>query len=164
MGQRGPKPAPTALKLVKGERKSRLNTNEPKLRGDAVVVPDFVTGAALELWHRRAPELVAVGVLKNAQAEAFGQWCVEVVRYIEARERIAETGGEVIVEGVFDRNHDKVGERQARNEWSRVADAAFVASLRMGAQFGLTPTSQAGLKVGDGQGSKAGVGADILTG
>jgi len=43
MGKRGPRPAPTGLRLVKGERASRLNTDEPQPKEGLPACPDEAT-------------------------------------------------------------------------------------------------------------------------
>jgi phage terminase small subunit len=163
MGARGTKPRPTALKVLQGERKSRINAHEPVLEAREVVPPPLVEGHALELWEEYAPELVRVGILHAAQAEAFAGWCIETARYAHARRMIEADGGEVREVPVIDRNRQLVGSRQVRNEWSRVADSALAASLRLAVQFGLTPSSLSTLRAPDVS-SATPKGEDILTG
>jgi phage terminase small subunit len=58
MGKRGPAPAPTALKLVKGTHPSRVNRKEPKPAEREVKPPSWLEGVALEVWRYYAPDLV----------------------------------------------------------------------------------------------------------
>jgi phage terminase small subunit len=163
MTNMGRKPQPTALKVIKGTRKDRINHQEPRLEAREVVPPPHVVGPALDLWNEYAPELIRVGILHAAQVGAFAEWCVESARYVHARAMIAATGGEVVVEPVLNRNREPVGTRQVRSEWSRVADAALSASLRLAVQFGLTPSSLSQLRAPDVKPSVP-RGEDILTG
>lgn len=69
------RPTPTALKLLKGNPGHRpLPEGEPTPSGD-VVIPEFVQGVALKIWHQYAPSLEAQGVLTAWDVDMFGAWC-----------------------------------------------------------------------------------------
>lgn len=82
---RGAKPAPTKLKLLKGEpNKKRINDKEPNPRPDFPEVPDFLDDIAKEEYARLGKELYDLGLLTNldrtalaSYAQAYSLW----VRY-----------------------------------------------------------------------------------
>ena len=87
----GRKPDPTALKLLKGARKDRINPNEPKPMARAPAKPDWLTKAAAEEWDRLVPELVRIGVIKSTDGQACVALCwlwgefVRLVKFLNRR-------------------------------------------------------------------------------
>lgn len=134
MGRRGPRPAPAALKLAKGEtRPSRVNYQEPDLpsvRADALAPPAGLEGAGREEWERIARALSQAGVLKDTDLMALEDYCrtVTELRRFEAKARRADP--ELAIAKGF---------------------ANMVVKLRAQAntlrrELGLTPSSRAGVK------------------
>lgn len=81
MAQRGPKPKPTALRVLEGDpKKNRYNMDEP-VYGDFDVadVPDSVSRNpdALRLWNLIGTRLAEVGILKDLHAPALEVLCVQ---------------------------------------------------------------------------------------
>ena len=70
----GTKPAPTALKLLKGTQKSRINHAEPPALAGFPDCPDHLDEVARQEWNRIVPELREMGVLSRIDA-AFPQGC-----------------------------------------------------------------------------------------
>jgi P27 family predicted phage terminase small subunit len=72
---RGPAPAPTALKLLKGVRPARINKNEPKPTGVTGAIPkgwaQTMSAMAKKFWQKNAPDLARIGLLTHADLEAF---------------------------------------------------------------------------------------------
>lgn len=149
MGKRGPAGKPTALRVLHGDRKDRINTDEPKPDAGDVVPPLWLTDAAVEVWEHYAPDLEAKKVLTPWDAEAFACWCDAVVRRRRAAEAL-EDEGEVIEAPVYNKNGDVTGHRKVKNPWCLVLGEADGQVQRYGARFGLTPSDRAGLKIGDG--------------
>ena len=91
MGRRGPPPAPTALKLAKGERRpSRHNSEEPELPVPKRLDPSpGLKGAGLAEWLRIGPVLIEAGVLTAADMPAFEDYCRRMTD-LRACEREAE--------------------------------------------------------------------------
>ena len=77
MGNRnsGPRPAPTALKLLRGSRKDRLNPREPTPPAGEVVTPSTLSPQARGIWDRLAPVCLAMGTLTLADLGAFAALC-----------------------------------------------------------------------------------------
>jgi P27 family predicted phage terminase small subunit len=160
VGGRGRPAAPTALKLVKGTRKSRINHAEPIPSAVEVVCPSWLGAEARALWEALAPELQERDVLTAWDAEHFGIWCDAAARRREASAMLDEQGS-VIETPVFDRNGRLTGHRLARNPWVLVLKDTTDTMLRYGARFGLTPSDRSQLKVGPARPS--GSGEDLLT-
>src|SRR4029453_10782579 len=77
MGNRnsGPRPAPTALKLLRGSRKDRINPREPTPPAGEVVTPATLSPQARGIWDRLAPVCLAMGTLTLADLGAFAALC-----------------------------------------------------------------------------------------
>lgn len=72
---KGPAPAPTALKLLKGVRPARINQNEPKPKSVSGALPKGwgagMSEGAKTFWATYAPVLSNLGVLTEADLPAF---------------------------------------------------------------------------------------------
>lgn len=82
---KGPAPAPTALKLLKGVRPARINKNEPKPKSHSGVMPPgwgaHMSDGAKRFWKQYAPVLSGLGLLTEADlpamrvmAELWAKW------------------------------------------------------------------------------------------
>lgn len=146
MGKRGPAPKPTPLRVLHGDRKDRINTDEPQPAEADVLPPTWLDEAALEVWESYAGDLEDKGVLTAWDTETFANWCDAVVRRRRAAAALAEEG-EVIDLPVFDKNGEQTGSRRGKNPWTLVLDSADAQVQRYGARFGMTPSDRAQLKI-----------------
>jgi P27 family predicted phage terminase small subunit len=163
VGKRGPAPAPTALKLIKGVHKhnpDRVNRSEPVPAADVVAPPVWLSEEARQLWDQLAPDLERQGVLKPWDCEEFGVWCDAAARRREAAGMLT-TGQSVTREPVMSKSGELVGHKLVRNPWTLVLKDTTDTLLRFGARFGLTPSDRSQLKVGDGNANPT---DDLLTG
>lgn len=72
MAARGPKSAPTHLKIVRGNPGKRtLPTNEPEATGD-LVRPKYLRGRALALWKEASASCYWLG---ECDSYKLGMWC-----------------------------------------------------------------------------------------
>lgn len=160
MGKRGPAKTPTNLAVLRGERKDRVNTDEPKPSMLEIGPPDWLSGEARDEWWLLAPDLKNKGVLTAWDVEAFAAWCDAVVRRRSAVEHL-RAQGEVIELPVYNKNGDMTGSRMAKNPWTFVLNEADAQMQKYAARFGLTPSDRASLSIGKGS---ADADDDLLTG
>ncbi|WP_282703235.1 phage terminase small subunit P27 family [Streptomyces sp. CC219B] len=156
MGKRGPAPKPTQLRVLHGDRKDRINTDEPTPSADEVAPPTWLSDEAREVWDEYAPDLEAKRVLTAWDVEAFAAWCDAVARRRDAARHVEEEGA-VVESPVFNKNGDITGHRRGKNPWLLALDAADAQVRTYGARFGLTPSDRASLKIpneGDGLGAE----------
>jgi P27 family predicted phage terminase small subunit len=163
VGKRGPTPAPTALKLLKGVGKhdaSRVNTDEPVPAG-VVAPPKWLGEDALSVWHSLAADLELKNVLKPWDCEAFAIWCDLAAKRRRISAAIDEDGMTIKVP-VLDKQGELVGYVIKRNPATLIEKSLTDSMCRYGARFGLSPSDRSQLKVGDAPttGSKA----DLLSG
>ncbi|WP_435969318.1 phage terminase small subunit P27 family [Streptomyces sp. Qhu_M48] len=147
MGKRGPAPKPTALRVLHGDRKDRINTEEPRPAEGDIAPPAWLRDEAVEVWDTLADQLITTGVLTLWDVEAFANWCDAVARRREAAEHVAVEGA-VVEHPVFNKNGDISGHRMGKNAWLLALDAADAQVQRYGARFGLTPSDRAQLHIG----------------
>jgi phage terminase small subunit len=71
----GRRPAPTAIKLLKGDpNKNRINLNEPKPPQGEVIKPQMSPMAGV-VWDRVAPICLHMGTLTVSDVDAFKGFC-----------------------------------------------------------------------------------------
>src|ERR1700749_1466108 len=99
MAKSGPRPAPTALKIVHGEKPSRINTNEPKpaQTDRAPSCPSWLSPGARRVWPRLAPDLHRKGLLTEWDREPFAVFCEAVDHHRKACEAV--DGSAILVRG-----------------------------------------------------------------
>lgn len=136
MGKRGAKPAPTAKRKFEGNPSRRpLNTNEPEFSADGVACPGHIDEYAREEWARLAPPLISMGLLTDADVQAFAGYCQSVSDYIQACEKVNRYG-------VVMTNGEGEKKQVYKSPFVTMRDKFLENMRRMGAEFGLTPSSR----------------------
>jgi len=74
--KRGPKPKPTALKVLEGVHPFRINGDEPSFRPGSDAPPDWLAGLALEHWRELAPMLSESRVLSVGDRSGLALLCL----------------------------------------------------------------------------------------
>ncbi len=147
MGKRGPAPTPTGLRLVRGDRKSRVNTDEPQAREGLPLCPMEASPDVHDIWAYTVNQLSHMGIVTQADRDALYAYCEAVVLHRAASRELARTG--LLMEGM----HGGVVKHPA-HQIQR--DAA--STMRAFAQeFGLTPSARSTIKmhVADAAGEKS---------
>lgn len=145
MGARGPKPKPTNVRQLHGDRKDRINTNEPKPPppGGFPPAPAELDERAAEVWNRLGPTLHARGLLTIWDEDAFAILCVAKGNFIAAVDIVNRTA----VVQIQRTEPDKDGKTHVRAIKRNPALAAVrdMATLfrQYGQDFGLSPAARA---------------------
>lgn len=91
--QRGAKPTPTKLKLLKGTARSdRFNRNEPKPSRAIPSCPRELGDEARREWRRISKELDGLGLLTKVDRAALSLYCDAWGRWVEALEALKTYG------------------------------------------------------------------------
>jgi P27 family predicted phage terminase small subunit len=135
MAKPGPKPVPTHLKIVRGERKDRINTNEPKPIKAEPKCPTWISKDARKVWKRTTDQLRGMGILYEADIDLIVAYCNSVVNYQKATEIVDQQG--VLVEGRRD--------GAVTNPAVRVQRDAATLIRMLASELGLTPSSRSRL-------------------
>lgn len=132
MGKRGPAPRPTALKLLNGDRESRINREEPIPRDALPIPPRKISDDVREIWDYTLRELNAMGIAAAADRDALVCYCEAVVTHRKASEMVAAST--VLVKGL----HGGL----VRNPALAIQRDAAHTIRALAQEFGLTPSAR----------------------
>jgi len=137
MGRRGPPPAPTRLRVLRGEtRPSRLNRHEPEPAGGFPVMPDELDADAQAEWHHVEAQMAATGVIRPVDRMLLRAYCEAVSRYLQAV-RLFATSGTLLP----DRGHHGV----VKNPLHQIVRDNEATMRALARELGLTPSARSGL-------------------
>ncbi len=138
---RGRKKLPTEYKRMKGTLQNcRTNFDEPQLDIEAPDKPKGMGRLASKEWDRILPILLSMRVMTPADMAALQAYCMSYERWIQAEKEIQKTSPIIhVIEGR--RSIPKV------NPLVRVSNLAVDTMYKFLREFGLTPSSRAGLKI-----------------
>lgn len=91
MGKRGPRPAPTQLKVARGTLRSPRN-KEPLPPADGIVMPPHLGDVAQAKWRELLPMLQAVKVMTKADVEALARYCDTWEWWLAVRAKLKAEG------------------------------------------------------------------------
>lgn len=93
MPARGPKPKPTALKVLAGtNRPDRANPAEARPRAQRPTCPAHLCPAARSEWRRIIGELEPLGLVTKLDRAALAAYCQAWGRWVEAEEALRKHG------------------------------------------------------------------------
>jgi P27 family predicted phage terminase small subunit len=99
---RGPKPTPTALRILCGNPGRRpLNAREPKAAPATLTPPAWLKGVAVAEWQRIAPILHHLGILTEVDDIALAAYCQTYARWRDSDAKIDEFGPVIKGKGGF---------------------------------------------------------------
>lgn len=159
--RRGPKPAPTHLKLLRGnpgKDLDRLNLNEPKPEpvDDLPDPPTVLAGHAADEWRVVCEQLQRLGMLTKvdfpslaAYCHAYGQWrtAAEALAKMAANDPVMHG---LILKGVYG--------TAIVNPLVAIARKAALDLVRFAAEFGFTPAARTRIDAGPDGGGGGGSG------
>lgn len=143
----GPKPTPTALKILRGNPgRRRLNDEEPQPEAIALPAPPKdLSEAALAEWNERGPMLERLGLLTEADVPAFETYCRAWGRYQEAEVKLKQLGEVVKAPSGY----------PIQNPYRSVANRALAQCQHFWAEFGMMPASRSRVHVKKGPAAPA---------
>ena len=134
----GPKPKPTALKVIEGNRGKRpLNRREPKPKGELAGPPSWLDATGKAEW-RRILEALPAGQVTALDWAILAMYCERFAHFVAAIRRIRRSGG-VLVKGCrgVTTKHPAV----------QIARDAANDCARLGAELGFTPSARSRLEL-----------------
>lgn len=133
MGERGPAPKPTRLRVLEGNPSHRpLPMNEANPRRIMPSCPSWLSLEAKREWHRIAPKLFALGLLTEVDGRALALYCDAMATWKEARAILHKKGLTFTTPS---------GYKQQRPEVAIARNSALLVRA-FGAEFGLTPSAR----------------------
>lgn len=141
----GRKPAPTHLKLIRGDRKSRINTAEAVVATSAMPeAPEHLTAEAKKEWDRICPVLYNAGLLTRidrgilgAYCQAFGRWEVAEMALARWRAEAEQQGDQFFGMMMITEKGNRV-----QNPLIGTSNKAMLDMSRYAADLGMTPSSR----------------------
>jgi len=129
----GRKPKPTALKVIQGTyRPDRANPSEPQPRTTIPPCPKFLQGEARETYRKLAKKLARIGLLTEIDEMALAMLCQSWAEYLEASEKLRETGMLVKSPNGF----------PMMNPYLVIANTAVKKVRALLTEFGMSPSSR----------------------
>lgn len=133
----GRKPKPTAVKLLEGNPGKRaLNHAEPKPRVVLPRPPEHLSDDEKAKWKATVKELYPLGLVTTIDKDALAMYCVIFVRWIKAEKMVREKG-EII---------KTAAGNIIQNPYLSIANRALDQLNKLGAEFGMTPSSRSRVK------------------
>ena len=138
MGQRGPAPQPTKLRLLRGNPGKRpINKREPNPEAGEPPCPTWLDANAKKEWTRITKELESLGLLTRCDMAALAGYCVAFARVQECAKVIKKHGATYETETGYFRERPEVGMEQK-----------YLALMKQYlAEFGLSPSSRSRISV-----------------
>jgi P27 family predicted phage terminase small subunit len=133
----GRKPKPTSLKLLAGNPGKRaINHAEPKPRVILPKPPEHLSDEEKIKWKLIVRELYPLGLVTTIDKDALAMYCVIYVRWIKA-EKMVRDKGEIM---------KTAAGNIIQNPYLSIANRALDQLNKMGAEFGMTPSSRSRVK------------------
>jgi P27 family predicted phage terminase small subunit len=145
VNKRGPRPKPTALKLLHGDRPDRINLQEPVAETGMPECPDSANDEVRAIWDYTVTRLHAMGCAALPDRDMLYAYCEAVALHRVVSRAISDT-----IELLSSPTSRVVNPATpTMKELVRMQKIATDTMRMMGANFGLSPASRAGIKVGD---------------
>lgn len=139
MGNRGPAPKPSAIRVLEGITKpSKMPVAEPKPKiASNSDCPINLTPAQKLIWDSLAPELIRIGTLALTDIPAFIRYIDLSLEYHEMQRQIAGKNYILVI-----RNDEGVPKYASVMPQISIRNQALQNMLRLEQQFGMTPASR----------------------
>lgn len=149
--QRGPRPQPTALRILQGGAERARQETEPVVPiGDMPTCPDWLHKYAKEEWESLAETLWGMNVLTSIDQTLLAAYCMAYARWRQAEEDLAEMAkGDELTHGTLLKTKEG---NAVQNPLIGVANVARRDMLRLAVEFGLTPSSRTTIEAGKREG------------
>jgi P27 family predicted phage terminase small subunit len=151
MGKRGPRGKPTNLRVLHGDRKDRINTNEPIPDAGVPQPPYVLPDDVQEVWDYTVAQLRVMRCVTMADRDVLICYCEAVVTHRKASAGLAKTG--VLI-------RTRRGDAYMRNPLLQVQRDAAATIRGFAQEFGLTPSARSEINMGGG--APSGLGAERL--
>lgn len=154
MGARGPRPKPTNLRILHGDRKDRINTDEPPAPDGVAQCPAGVSEQVRAVWDYTVAQLEAMGCASPADRDSLLCYCEAVVTHRQASAILARSN-------ILIRRADS--DTLMRNPALSVQRDAALLIAKFAQHFGLSPSARSEIR--NPRGANNGANADrFLTG
>ncbi len=153
MGRRGPRPQPSALRVIRGRSHHGRRAGEPQPERGRPNCPTWLPESAKDEWHRVVPLLDGMGVLTKIDRAALEGYCVSYAKWRDAEAKLMRFGPlmKPTSSGYIPQSPYVALARQSLEEMRRFMQ-----------EFGMTPSSRTRIGVLPGQEEPDDFGRDEL--
>ena len=140
MAKPGPKTTPTKLKLLHGNPGRRPLPEDEVEPEQAVKIPrapSYLDKVAQKEWRNVAKKLHRIGLLTNVDLTALGFYCSQYSIWMDALKQIQKHGVLIKAQSGF----------PMQSPYLQIVNKSVAIMLKLLTEFGMTPSSRAGLKV-----------------
>jgi P27 family predicted phage terminase small subunit len=146
MGQRGPAPRPTSLKILRGQRPDQINFSEPQPLDVPVDKPDHLSDVAAAEWDRIAPHLVSMGTVKATDLAIVIAYCESYARYLVVK-RLAQKTPPSFARKFRNRETGEIETTFVKNPIHGQVRDAEAGLVRLCRELGFTPSARSAIRV-----------------
>ncbi len=148
---------PTKLKELEGNRGRRKPKKEPEPPAIIPPIPDDLDPDARKTWAELAPRLHPLGLLTEADGDAFSILCQIRARLKQIHKVMHQEQGPVLIQARVTIDGSGQEHTELKPSPYTVMERLYYALFRQyAAEFGLTPRGRAGLSVGTGGDDESG--------
>ena len=157
MGKRGPRPQPTALKVLRGNRSKEDLDERMRLEPDPEPVdpnqspPAYLEGDSLEKWNEMLPIARRMRVMSEADCETLGRYCEMWSVWLSCLKRIRKDGRYQAYYETNKKTGEKILKCHQPAPWASEFKAVSDKLLKLEQEFGFTPSSRSTMKVDKGE-------------
>lgn len=147
MGQRGPKPLPANVHLLRGNPSKLSAAQLRDSISPEVCIPDapkHLKGSSLKEWNRISVELVQLGLISQIDRAALSMYCTAWGRHTDAETKLRELG-EL---GLIDETPNGF---KVQGVWLNISNKAMEQCAKFMAEFGMSPAARSRVTPGDTQ-------------
>ena len=146
MGKRGPRPKPTNLRILHGDRKDRINTDEPIPTSGVPAPPYEMDAEVQQVWDYTVEQLRVMRTISMADRDVLACYCEAVVTHRKASKLLATTP--VLI------RHPKGG-TYSRNPLIQIQRDAASTVRGFAQEFGLSPSARSEITMSGATGGYA---------
>jgi len=143
MGERGPKPIPSAIRKLQGKRQKNKREPQPEISIEVPEPPSYLDKMAKCVWQKLAPALHGLGLLTEIDENAFAQYCIYQGLIMYCSEKLKTEP--LICTG-------KNGQ-PFQNPLVGIRNRASVNIRKLLAMFGLSPADRSRLEIVENEGT-----------
>lgn len=145
MGQRGPKPLPANVHLLRGNPSKK--TASQLVDGVSPVVeippaPRHLKGEALKEYKRISVELEKLGLVSQIDRAALAMYCTAWGRHVDAENRLRDLGAD----GYVSKTPNGF---EVQSAWLNISNKAMEQCMKYLAEFGMSPSARSRVTPGD---------------
>lgn len=141
MGKRGPAPKPTNLRLLHGDRKDRINDEEPQPADGLPELPPGTSPQVAEVWAYTLKQLGVMKLATPADRDVLLAYCEAVVVHRKASDILARSS--VLIKGL----HGGL----VKNPAVQIQRDSAIVMRALAQEFGLTPSARSQIRMGNGK-------------